>query len=113
MELWRQRIDHEGEIPRERWNDYWKWLEAERIATSENRDEFDLHFTQTQRQKASPRPGLRLARSWPLADAETLDSRNALADAVRGALDQALTASGEPPLARSSEPDARATTPRP
>lgn len=113
VELWRQRIDHEGEIPREGWNGYWKWLEAEHIATPEDRDEFDLHFTQTQRQKASPRPGLRVARAWPLADAETLDSRNALADAVRAALDQALTASGEPLLARSSEPDAHTSTPEP
>jgi hypothetical protein len=113
VELWRQRIDEEGEIPRKRWDDYWRWLEAERIATPDDRDEFDLHFTQTQRQKASPRPGLRLARAWPLADAETLDSRNALADAVRAALDQALTASGEPLLARSSEADAHASTPGP
>ena len=31
-------------------------------------------FTNTDRQSATPRPGLYIARSWPLAEAEKLDN---------------------------------------
>ena len=36
---------------------YWAWLEDERIAASQDRPEFDRHFTHTQRRTATPRPG--------------------------------------------------------
>jgi len=98
LSLWTNEIHDAGNVPREEWDDYWAWLEEERIATPEDRPEFDGHFTHTQRQTASPRPGLELARRWPLAEAEALDARGALHAQVRSALDAALVAFGEPPL---------------
>lgn len=98
LQLWTAEIHSAGNVPREEWDDLWAWLEAERIATPADRPEFDRHFTQTQRQTASPRPGLWLARRWTLAEAEALDSRGALHGEVREALNAALVAFGEPPL---------------
>ena len=57
LELWTNEIHDAGNVPREEWDEYWAWLEDERIATPEDRPEFDRHFTHTQRQTASPRPG--------------------------------------------------------
>lgn len=98
IEIWTGRINDERIVPREQWNAYWRWLESERIACAENRAEFDRHFTNTQRNSASPRPGLWLSRRWSFADAEDLDARGHLANEVRAALDTALAAFGEPPL---------------
>jgi hypothetical protein len=97
--LWCQRINNTGVIPREQWDDYWIWLKREHMAAAEDRTEFDRHFVDTQRKTATPRPGLELARNWSLAEAEALDASTALAPAVRAALNQALRACGEPPLA--------------
>jgi hypothetical protein len=70
----------------------------------EDRNEFRRHFDDTQRQDATPRPGLRLQRAWPLAEAETLDDvRGRFVEAVRIALVEALDALGE---TVSLEPDA-------
>lgn len=96
--VWTNEIHSAGNVPREEWDEFWAWLEEERIATPEDRPEFDRHFTHTQRQTASPRPGLQLARRWPLAEAEALDSRGALHAQVREALNAALIAFGKPPL---------------
>jgi hypothetical protein len=98
LELWTNEIHDAANVPREEWDEYWAWLEDERIARPEDRPEFDRHFTNTQRQTASPRPGLVLARRWPLAEAEAFDARGALHAQVRVALDTALVAFGEPPV---------------
>jgi len=68
------------------------------IARPENRPEFDRHFTATARKTATPRPGLMLARLWPLAEAERLDSRGKFTPAVKEALQTALRTVGEPEL---------------
>ena len=98
LELWAARIEHEGLVPRRQWDEYWAWLESERIVCPEDRPRFDQHFIHTKRPNASPRPGLSLFRHWTLEEAEELDSRGILAGDVRQALDAALTAFGEPPL---------------
>ena len=98
LALWTNEIHSAGNVPREEWDAYWAWLEEQRIATPEDRPEFDRHFTRSQRQTASPRPGLELARRWPLTEAEALDSRGALHGQVRDALNAALIAFGERPL---------------
>lgn len=95
--LWTIEIGSAQPIRREDWDHYWGWLERERIATPQDRTEFDRHFTNTHRQTASPRPGIRLSRRWPVAQAETLDTRGALHAQVREALDAALEALGESP----------------
>ena len=96
LQLWEQRIVSAGNVPRDEWPSYWSWLIGQEIAKEEDRPEFDRAFTETDRQTATPRPGLMLARRWPLAQAEDLDSRGAFASAVRAALEEALAAVGEP-----------------
>jgi hypothetical protein len=98
VELWTREIHGAGAVSRQDWDEYWAWLEDERIAAPHDRPEFDRHFADTQRQTASPRPGLSLSRRWPLAEAEALDARGALHAQVREALDSALVAFGEPAL---------------
>lgn len=98
VELWTQRINNEREVPRDRWDGYWTWLEHEHIACPEDRAEFNRHFNDTKRQNASPRPGLHLTQRWPLAEAEAVDARGELQHRVSEALSAALTAFGAPPL---------------
>lgn len=98
VEIWIERINAEGAVPKEKWEDYWAWLEREQIACADDRAEFDSTFPETNRSSASPRPGVWLSRQWSFAESEELDARGALADQVREALDAALTAFGEPSL---------------
>ncbi len=55
------------------------------------RAQFDLDFTKTKRTDASPRPGLRVSRGWPLNEAEESD----FPEVLRGALASVLGAFGE------------------
>ena len=98
LRLWEERIATEVSVPRDDWEAYWSWLIEEGIARDEDWPEFERDFTETDRQTATPRPGLMLARCWPLAAAEELDSRSALTTAVREGIDEALAAVGEPAL---------------
>lgn len=100
VKLWTHEIHSASAVAREDWDEYWAWLQKERIVAPQDRPEFDRHFTYTRRQTASPRPGLLLSRRWPLAEAEALDARGALHAQVREALDAVLMAFGEPPLKR-------------
>jgi hypothetical protein len=104
VELWTQEIHSAGAVAREDWDGYWGWLEEERLAAPKDRPEFDRHFTDTQRQTASPRPGLELSRRWALAEAEALDGHGALHAQVREALEAALVAFGRPQPSAASEP---------
>jgi hypothetical protein len=98
VEIWAERIDGQGAVPREEWEAYWAWLERNQIARPEDKPEFDRHFTETNRSSASPRPGIWLSRRWSLAEAEEFDARGTLVAEVREALDAALAAFGEPSL---------------
>lgn len=98
LQMWQERIATESSVAREDWDDYWTWLIDQGIARQEDRLEFDRHFTGTARKTATPRPGLMLARLWPLAEAERLDSRGVFAPAVHEALQEALRTVGEPEL---------------
>jgi hypothetical protein len=49
---------------------------------------------ETGRQKASPRPGLKLARRWPMDEAERLDRSERLVAEVAKALNVAVAALG-------------------
>jgi hypothetical protein len=95
LRLWEVHIATAGNVPRGEWASYWSWLIEREIAKAEDRAEFERDFTETDRQTATPRPGLMLARRWPLAEAEDLDSRDAFASAIRAALEEALVAVGE------------------
>lgn len=101
LHLWLEKVPSTGNVPRNEWIAYWDWLVEQEIARREDLPEFDRHFTSTARKTATPRPGLYLGRRWPLAGAESLDSRAAFAPAVRDGLEQALKAVGS----RGSAPD--------
>lgn len=93
MDLWVQEIDDTHQLKRSDWGSYWEWLTDHQIVDSEGRNEFRIHFDDTARQFATPRPGVRLQRAWSLAEAEKLDNgRGEFAKAVREALLDAFDA---------------------
>jgi hypothetical protein len=95
MQYWLKRIDDAGQIERRDWDQYWRNLENEKIAGSEDRESFNLYFTNTQRASATPRPGIKCAFDWPLDEAERLDARGELRNAVKERINQLLEALGE------------------
>lgn len=90
--LWQERIGETGAVKREDWDDYWAWLIEEQLATADDRAEFDRHFTETNRQSATPRPGLMVVRHWELSQAEALDGQHKLAEDISAALQSARSA---------------------
>lgn len=102
LDLWQAEIAATGSVPRESWDRYWMWLEAKQVAVAHDRIEFDRCFTQTNRMRASPRPGLAISRPWSISEAEKLDRRGVFAEAVRDALNHALRALGEELIAQGS-----------
>ena len=93
IDLWVDQIQATHQVRREGWDEYWDWLIEHEVVAPQARDEFRIHFDDTERQSATPRPGLRIRRAWPLAEAERLDDvRGRFAAAVRDALDEILSA---------------------
>jgi hypothetical protein len=96
IDLWTDEIDGARQVKRAAWDGYWTWLLDRRLAVGADRENFRRQFEDTQRQDATPRPGLRLQRSWTVKDAEDLDDdRGRLVREVRAALLAALDALGE------------------
>jgi hypothetical protein len=89
--LWQAKIDETISVKRDDWYGYWAWLIQEGLATPDDRPEFDRHFTATNRQTATPRPGLMLVRRWELSEAERLDGEHKLSGQIAAAL-EAVTA---------------------
>ena len=100
VELWVRRIGIEAAVPRHDWDRYWSWLKDERIACPRDRPEFDEVFVMSKRPVAVPRPGLKLARRWPLTRVSAISSRDDLLRDVRAALDESLEAFGTGGTAR-------------
>ena len=97
LDLWSREIDETGQVKRQDWDEYWDWLVSEGIASAEHHESFERDFIDTQRQEATPRPGLRIYRIWPLVEAEQLDEGRRFVDAVSAALAEALEALDETP----------------
>lgn len=96
MDLWIAEIARTRQVKREDWDKYWEWLLEHGLAVPNDRGDFRRHFDDTQRQDATPRPGLRLQRAWGLQEAEALDDeRGRLVNAVRSALIEVIDALGE------------------
>ena len=89
---WIERIGTTGEVSRTDWNNYWFRLETDLIVEPAGREEFDKEFTQTNRSKANPRPGLRCVYAWPMERARVLDNRGKLIGEVRDRINQMLAA---------------------
>lgn len=96
IDLWVREIGQTRQVRRPDWDGYWAWLVDNRVVAPEARDAFRVDFDDTERQSATPRPGLRLEWAWPLAQAEHLDQvRGRFVSAVRDRLREALTAMHE------------------
>jgi hypothetical protein len=92
---WSERISTTGKVRREEWEEFWKNLVQRRFAQSDEKLAFDQSFTNTGRNWAIPRPGLKCFYSWRLPTAERLDERGELAVAVAEQLNVILRALGE------------------
>ena len=95
MRYWLKCIHGAGQIERRDWDRYWRDLVTEKIAKPENRESFDRYFTNTGRASATPRPGIQCAFDWRLDEAERLDGRGYLRNAVRERINELLEALGE------------------
>jgi hypothetical protein len=97
-EYWLREMASTREVNRDEWEEYWSRLEAAQMVQAQDKTTFDAEFTQTKRQKAHPRPGLRCEYRWPLKEAKRLDDRNKFVGAVRDRVNQMLEALRAPPL---------------
>lgn len=88
LDLWIEAIETAGAVDRADWDRYFACLVQQRIATPGDRREFDRHFTNTVRQTATPRPGIRISRRWPLNEAEDLHRSGQFLPQVRVAHDR-------------------------
>lgn len=98
LEYWRSHIDEHHQRPAEEWPAVLKVLAREQVVSSRYPRRFAHEVGQ--RSPLHPRPGLLIARAWPLPEAEELARSGKLASAVRGATNHALTVIGERPLQR-------------
>jgi hypothetical protein len=92
---WIAEIGSTRQVPREEWGGYFDELIRLRIASDANREEFDRAFTNTQRMSATPRPGIRVERTWPFGFAAGLDSKRRFVGEVRDSINTVLGALGE------------------
>ena len=92
----RANIRNATQVDREHWDGYWYTLVETGNAKLTDREEFDRQFTNTSRQTASPRPGIRCTFVWPLEESERLDDRRSqLKTSVKGRINQLLDGIGE------------------
>jgi hypothetical protein len=98
-DYWVNEIDATRELNRTEWETYWMKLESAQIVEVAGKEDFDADFTDSQRQKAHPRPGLFCEYMWPLAEAQRLDAHGKFVEKVRVHLNQMLAALNAPPVA--------------
>lgn len=96
LEYWRSHIDEHHQRPAEDWPAVLEVLAREQVVSSRYPRRFSHEIGR--RSPLHPCPGLLIARAWPLREAEGLARSGELANAVRGAINHALTVIGERPL---------------
>ena len=97
-DYWVNEIGATRELSRPEWETYWAKLESAQIVEAAGKEAFDADFTDSQRQKAHPRPGLFREYRWKLAEAQRLDAHGKFVEKVRERLNQMLTALHAPPV---------------
>jgi hypothetical protein len=97
-EYWIEKIGGSRELARSEWAGYVAKLRKNRILGAFGEDAFEREFADSQRQKASPRPGLFCEYTWPLAEAVQLDARGSFVEAVRDRINELLAALRAPLL---------------
>ena len=95
---WVEHISGSRELVRSEWDSYLTMLQANSILDASGRDAFEQELAGSQRQKASPRPGLFCEVTWHLAEAAQLDARRIFIDAVRHRINEMLGALQAPLL---------------
>src|SRR5439155_691922 len=95
---WQKEIGITEQLARHDWDEYWNKLVEAGIANSSDRKRFDVDFTKTGRQSASPRPGLQCVSIWSLEEAERLDDRGHLGKSLKERINHLLDAIGEDKL---------------
>lgn len=90
-DYWRGRIHTLGNVPRAEWPRELQRLVQARIFNENDLEQFARDFTETGRDEASPRPGLKLTRRWP---SDEIDEPS-FAATVRAELVSGLAALGE------------------
>jgi hypothetical protein len=95
---WAHNMANTREVSRAEWEGYWATLEEAQIVEAADKAEFDSIFTNTSRQKAHPRPGIRCEYRWSLKDAKHLDAGNKFVKLVRDRVNELLNALGAPPI---------------
>lgn len=93
---WIREVGATREIPRAEWKAYVAKLVAAKIIDAAGVEKFDTEFTDTQRKKAHPRPGLLCEYQWSLATAQNQDSQKKFVAEVRKRLNAMLTALNAP-----------------
>lgn len=96
LEYWRSHIGDHHQRPAEEWPAVLEVLAGEQAVSSAYPRRFSDEVGR--RSPLAPRPGLLIARMWPLSEAEELARSGRLANAVAEAIDHALTVIGERPL---------------
>jgi hypothetical protein len=97
---WEENIGETRQVDRADWPTFWERLVTLGFAVESDRELFDRDFTNTNRNFASPRPGLRCSFDWPFEEAERLDSeRNRrFGPAIKERINELLVAIDEPPV---------------
>ena len=94
---WVAQIGATGQVRSRAWNKYFDELIELHIASEADRKDFHRNFTQTKRSSATPRPGLRVERSWPFESAAQLDRAHRFGRVVHDSINTVLRALGEGP----------------
>jgi hypothetical protein len=103
-DYWVKEIGTTRELSRTEWEPYWAMLSSSQIVEAADKEEFHAHFTRTDRQKASPRPGLMCKHKWPLAEAQRLDdAHGTFVVKVQERVNQMLTAVNAHPSVLGSQ----------
>jgi nucleotide-binding universal stress UspA family protein len=93
LEYWRSHIDEHHQRPAEEWPAVLEALASQQVVSSQYPRRFSDEVGR--RSPLHPRPGLLIARAWPLSEAEALARGGHLASAVKGAINHALAVIGE------------------
>jgi hypothetical protein len=91
IRYWAARMPQVAPVPRADWQQTIAGLTAAGIFNASDRPEFDRHFTNTNRQSATLRPGICLSREWEAASSRA----PGFPEVLRTAIWQALHALGE------------------
>jgi hypothetical protein len=98
VSYWCEHIGATSQVRRDDWSSYFDGLIDLRIASEDDRDDFDRNFTHTKRAFAAPRPGLAVDRSWPFDSAAELDHAHRFGREVHDSINTVLRTLGEPEL---------------